>query len=302
MSVNGTGSTVLRRVSGCVARSPFFARGRKIWEENSKDYRLPMTRWEKLICGLYIILKDYSTGEFPPRHEDIEETHLAEIAYHTTRPGVDEEKAFEANMRKPFWAGSYGAQFFRKFADLAEFIQRACIKPGSRLLELGCGAGWTAEFLALMKFDVTATSISPFEIEQAQRRIASIEARGLPCELRYVVAPMEEVDHHVAEYAPFDGVYVFQALHHAHDWVQTIRAAHNCLRDGGWIFILSEPNVAHIFISHRVAKITNTHEVGFSRHGLARALRETGFKEIRVLKNRFHWGVKEHWIMAQKKP
>lgn len=300
MTERGSKSTVLRRVLGAVAHSPFLARGRRLWEENSKDFSRPMTRWEKLICGIYIILEDCSLGEFPPKHEDIEETHRAEVAYLTSRPGVDEAKTFEANMRKPYWAGNYGAQFFRNFADVAEFIQDAGIRPGSRLLELGCGPGWTAEFLALMKFKVTATSISPLEIEHAKRRIDSIAARGLLCELRYLVAPMEEVDNHVAEYAPFDGVYVFEALHHAHDWEKTIRSAHNCLRDGGWIFILSEPNVAHIFISHRVAKITNTHEVGFSRHGLTRALRESGFTKVQVLKNRCHWGVKAHWIRAQK--
>jgi 2-polyprenyl-3-methyl-5-hydroxy-6-metoxy-1,4-benzoquinol methylase len=301
MSVNSTKSTALRRVSGSVVHSPIFARGKKLWDENSKDFRRPMTRWEKLICGVYIILEDYSIGEFPRQYEDREKTHQAEIAYHTTRPGVDEEKAFEANMRKPFCGGGIGPEFFKKFADVAEFIQSAGIKPGSRLLELGCGAGWTAEFLALMKYDVTATSISPFDIEQAQRRVASIHARGLACELRYLAASMEDVDQHVKEHAPFDGVFVFEALHHAYDWGQTIRAAHKCLCSGGRLFILSEPNIAHIFISHRVAKITNTHEVGFSRRALCRTLRETGFDEIQVLKNRFHWGVKFHWIMARKR-
>jgi len=300
MTENGTSPTVLRRVSGSVAHSPVFARGRRVWEENSKNFRRPLTRWEKLICGGYIILEDYSVGEFPPRYEDSQQTFKAEIDYRTSRAGVDEQKAFEAGMRKPFWKGEYGTSFLRKFADAADYMQSVGIQPGQRLLELGCGAGWMAEFFALLKYDVTATTISPFDVRDAQRRVESVEAKGLSCNLRYVASPMEEVDDHVMEYAPFNGVYVFEALHHAHDWRKSIRAAHHCLCDGGWIFILCEPNVAHTSIAYRIAKLSNTHEIGFLRSDLVSTLRNAGFKKVRVLKNRLHWCVKPHWIMAQK--
>ena len=39
-----------------------------------------------------------------------------------------------------------------------------------------------------------------------------------------------------------------------------------------------------------------------SRSDLVGTLGDAGFKNVRVLKNRLHWCVKPHWIMAQKKP
>jgi len=86
---------------------------------------------------------------------------------------VDEQKAFEAGMRKPFWEGEYGTSFLRKFADAADYMQSVGIQPGQRLLELGCGAGWVAEFFVLLEDDVTATLVCQAPLDHgAEKTIA----------------------------------------------------------------------------------------------------------------------------------
>jgi SAM-dependent methyltransferase len=111
---------------------------------------------------------------------------------------------------------------------------------------------------------------------------------------------MEEVDEAVRELPPFDAVFVFEALHHAFAWREAIDAAYRCLRPGGWLLLCDEPNWLHIFISYRVARLSNTHEVGFTRGQLTGQMREAGFREIVIARNRFHFLLRAHWLAAQK--
>ena len=78
----------------------------------------------------------------------------------------------------------------------------------------------------------------------------------------------------------FDCVFIFEALHHAFDWRETLAAAHKCLKPGGWFLLAKEPMFLHTFVSYRVAKLSNTHEIGMSRRALIRRLRDVGFARV----------------------
>src|SRR5688572_29883350 len=188
----------------------------------------------------------------------------------------------------------------RDYGRLVEALEAHGIRPPQRLLELGCGSGWMAEWLALNGYDVTATSVRAEDRELVERRAASIRIRGLPCQLEFRESPMETIDQCVRDALPFQAVFVYEALHHAFSWVETIQAVHTLLPRGGWFFICNEPNVLHTFISYRVAKIQRWHEVGISRPRLLRELRGQGFDRIEVLKHRFNNLVNSHWIAARK--
>ena len=69
---------------------------------------------------------------------------------------------------------------------------------------------------------------------------------------------------------------------------------------GGWLLLCDEPNWLHTFVSYRVAKLSNTHEIGFTRRQLTGQLRQTGFQEVVIARNRFGFLVKPHWLAAQK--
>jgi SAM-dependent methyltransferase len=98
-----------------------------------------------------------------------------------------------------------------EYGDPAAFMSRraalvrewgAPLRPGDRLLELGCGDGALSCLLARQGFEVTGVDISPGMIEEARRR-ADREAVGV----RFEVA---DTDHfRVAE--PYDGVVSFMS-------------------------------------------------------------------------------------------
>ena len=54
------------------------------------------------------------------------------------------------------------------------------------------------------------------------------------------------------------------------------------------------------FISYRVGKLTNTHEIGMNPRHIRKELHRIGFTKVLLLRNRIHMGIKPIWIAAQK--
>ncbi|MCF7817783.1 MAG: sugar nucleotide-binding protein [Kiritimatiellales bacterium] len=160
---------------------------------------------------------------------------------------------------------------------------------------------WPAEFLAASGFSVVATTLDASAEEMIERRKASLIAKGVPHDLRFRASAMEYIHQTVSDLEPFDAIYVHEALHHAHDWKKSIKSFSKCLRPGGWCFILNEPNLIHTFSSYRVARLSNTHEIGISPVALKKQLNECGFDEIRIFKNRIHWFMQPILIAARKR-
>lgn len=160
--------------------------------------------------------------------------------------------------------------------------------------------GWMTEFLALMGFNIIGTSISPHEIENANKRIKSIAEKQIKVCLEFIATPMESIAEATESRGLFDTVFVFEALHHAYDWRKAITDSYSCLKPGGWLIICNEPNLIHTYVSYRVAKLSNTHEIGFKRTELISHLKKTNFTQIKILKNKIDYFIAPHWIAAQK--
>lgn len=291
-----------RKFAQLLAHSPLLLRGRHLFEQNSKDWNFLSSKFDKLWAGVYLILEDYSKGLFPPTFTDQARAYAAEVAYRTHIPGVNHEAVRRTEMRKPFWLGSATKKYLNQFVQLTNLLTHVGSRPPARLLELGCGTGWMAEFLAVAGFDVTGTSIAPADIDDARARRNSIATKGLPVQLQFEVIPMEAVAETLERRNYYDVVYVFEALHHAFDWQQAVQSSFECLRPGGWLLLCNEPNVLHTFIAYRVAKLANTHEIGFSRRALSRHLAQVGFAPVKYISTPFHFWFKPHWIAAQKSP
>src|ERR1043166_7975798 len=236
----------LKRAAGWAANSPLLRRGKNLFQKNSGNWNLPMSKFDKLRAGGWLILDDYSKGIFPPTFPDQQKAYLNEKAYRSSIPGMSAEEFFRGNMTKPFWFGGE-RHYIGDFLKVSGSLNKLNVKPPSKLLELGCGSGWMTEFFAVMGFHITGTTLAEDDIADAQRRAKSIEAKGLPFSMKLVACPMESV-HQAVENNFFDAAFVYEALHHAFDWRETIKSAHACLRDGGWLLICSEPNVLHTFI------------------------------------------------------
>ena len=180
---------------------------------------------------------------------------------------------------------------------ICQALQRCDVRPPGRLLELGSGHGWLSEALAIMGYDVCATTLSRHEVEAARARVASIRAKGLPAHLEYREAAMESVDEAVSDLPLFDAAVVYEALHHVWDWRQALCAARRCLREGGWLFIVNEPSLLHPLVSYRMSRLLGVQEAGFLRGALLRELRRAGFCEVRVLGSRLP--LAKHWLAAR---
>jgi SAM-dependent methyltransferase len=274
-------------------------RGRRLFAENSENWALPLSKLDKLLVGGHIILKDYSTGRFPPTFEDQAKAYEAEVTFLENTPGISAAEHIEAHQRKPFWGCPYWEKSARDLTRLLRALDGLAVPPKGWILELGCGCGWMAEFLALAGYSVIGTSIAPSEIGIARQRAEAFGRRDLANELRFEVTAMETVDQAV-DRTDFDVVYTYEALHHAFDWREAMRSAFRCLKPGGWLILANEPNVLHTYISYRVARIGNLHDIGMSRRELVAEMKGCGFGEIRVLAPRLNNRVTFHWIAARR--
>lgn len=290
-----------RKVAGSLARSWFLKEGAELWRKNQLNWDLPLSKFQKARLSLYLVLHDYSEGLFPPRFDNREITYEGEIHYGEDLPGLAKSDFLVAELRKPFWPSSpTTAKFMSNFCEIIGGFEECGIKSPQRLLELGCGSGWTAELLAIMGFNVVATSLVPESIELAKKRVASIEARGIPCRLDYRVAPMETIAEVLGEKESFDAVFIYEALHHAFDWREALTSAHKCLKPGGWLFLFNEPNAIHTLSSYRVAKLSNTHEIGFWPGQVVGHLQQIGFSKINFLKGKPHFYCRPFSMAVQR--
>ncbi|HSP07353.1 MAG TPA: class I SAM-dependent methyltransferase, partial [Acidobacteriota bacterium] len=101
------------------------------------------------------------------------------------------------------------------------------------ILDVGCGTGWTSEFLARAGFQVTGLDISPSMIETSRR------LRTLPG-LEFVAGDFECMTFETQ----FDAVLFFGSLHHSEDPEAALASSRNALKEGGLI-VLMEPGEGH---------------------------------------------------------
>lgn len=293
---------MLKSLAGRLAHSRLLKHGAMLWHRNETEWNLPLTKFQKLITGIYIILHDYHAGLFPPRHDDMAKVYAGEINYRLVLPGLSKEQIREGAMRKPFWFGPLMKRYITSFLDVTTAFSKNGVVPPQKVLELGCGSGWMSEFLACTGFDVLGTTLSQEDIADGLTRLKSLQIKGIPCKLNFLPAPMESI-HQVLgpeREESFDAVFVYEALHHAFDWKLSIQSAYKCLKKGGFFFLFNEPNLMQIFVSYRVARLSNTHEIGFRPSRLKDHLKTTGFTEVHYVKNKCHLYTRPVSLVARK--
>ena len=144
--------------------------------------------------------------------------------------------------------------------------------PPARLLDLGCGSGWTSELFARAGYDVLGVDIAPDMIDIARRRMAAT----LP--LSFAVSNYEGA----LALGEFDAVVIYDALHHAEDERAVVANAFRALSDGG-IFISIEPGRGHSTTAPTrdvVAKFGTT-EKDMPHEHQAALLLDAGFSDVR---------------------
>ena len=112
-------------------------------------------------------------------------------------------------MTTPDWDQRYATDDLpwdtgRPDPHLVELIERRTITPG-RALEVGCGTGTNALWLAARGFEVLGVDISPRAIARAQAKAAAAGAQVEFRALDFLSAPLDD--------SPFDFVFDRGVLH-----------------------------------------------------------------------------------------
>ena len=245
-------------------------------------------------------MHDFAAGSFPPRFENQAEAYQNEIDYDLSLPGMDLADVQKSGATKPFWDAAAVRKYLGGFDRAFTILEKYGVGLDERLLEIGCGSGWMAEFLAIAGYSVVGTTISPRDVELAKKKAAAHACKELDSKLEFLTCPMESVDEIMECHTEFDAAFVYESLHHAYDWRKTLHAAAATLKNGGWLLLANEPNRLHTCISYRVAKLSRTHEIGFRKNELVSELHQAGFGRVDVLEPRFDNWVTPFWIMARK--
>jgi ubiquinone/menaquinone biosynthesis C-methylase UbiE len=144
---------------------------------------------------------------------------------------------------RPLCLGAQGINF--RLPEIRYVLTTAASRPGMRVLDLGCGAGWLSLELARRGAHVTALDISETNLALA-RYMAETNSRnfsflyqgfaGLPCRLEefgsveYAYADLNEVSLPAGEY---DAVVVWDSLHHVRDLERLLGEIRRALKPGG---------------------------------------------------------------------
>lgn len=178
-------------------------------------------------------------------------------------------KAFA--MNKPFSADNSGDLLIK-----LGYVQRLLPPRPAKILDFGCGTGWTSWMLARMGYSVVGQDISPDMIQCANQNRFRYGAD----DVSFRVCDYEELDFE----EEFDGALFFDCLHHAVDEHAALRSAFRALKPGG-ICIAHEPGTGHSENEHtknevRKYKVT---EKDMPPRKIRAMAQEIGFSESRVI-------------------
>jgi ubiquinone/menaquinone biosynthesis C-methylase UbiE len=177
---------------------------------------------------------------------------------------------------------------------------RALLRPGDRVLELGCGTGTTALRLADGVRDYLATDLSAAMIAIANEKhaAASIPSLAFRTATAETLAPDE---------SPFDVVLGFNYLHLVRDLPGTLRRIHVLLAAQG-LFVSKTPCVGDMNPLIRLVLLPAMRAIGKAPYvGVCRAaelgrhIRDTGFDILSTESHATKGSDRRPYIVARKR-
>lgn len=189
-----------------------------------------------------------------------------EAAYFRTIP----PDALQQSLDKPFSTENRSTLLTAIAAVIAQMPP-----PPARVIDFGCGTGWTSAFFARCGYDVVGVDLSSDAILRAR------EFHDLPS-LRF-----EQFDYDQAfpsSFGEFDVAVFFDSLHHSRDERLPLAAAYQSLVRGG-VCVICEPGRGH---SCSTDAVHAQHEFGVTERDMPPRLvietaRSVGFTSWRVL-------------------
>ncbi|MCX5677946.1 MAG: class I SAM-dependent methyltransferase [Candidatus Omnitrophica bacterium] len=171
------------------------------------------------------------------------------------------------------WATPAGRLRAERRAEMV--ASGARLRPGARVLEIGCGTGLFTEIFAKKGACIVAVDISEDLLNKAR-------ARHLPEDrVRFVKRRFEDCDMD----GPFDAIIGSSILHHL-DLQEALKVIFRLLKPNG-IISFTEPNMLNpqVWAERRFRGLfpkVSPNETAFVRWKLRKTLRESGFREIEI--------------------
>jgi SAM-dependent methyltransferase len=187
-----------------------------------------------------------------------------EKAYYS-RLGVDGQRHAEG---KPFTDAAC-SELLMSLGQLIALLP----PPPARLLDLGCGTGWTSEFFAKAGYAVVGIDLS-IDMIRAARRIRSRS------NLDFMVGDCESIP----AAAAFDVITCYSSLHHVDSISSALASCRKALKPNG-VLILMEPGEGHAESENsqnEKAKYGIT-EQSLPPNLLCPILKSVGFHDIEVI-------------------
>lgn len=190
---------------------------------------------------------------------------LAEVASRTPEFMAPERS-------KPF---GWDPAHFVEWATVAAMIEAAGLPAGARILDVGCGVGWTTLFLAEAGFEALGVDLVEANVEAARERAARWSSPA-----RFAVGDMDALD--LLDEPPFAAALVFDALHHSARQPDALAGIARHLAPGG-VLLLGEPTWLHRLSpnARRTQRELGWLERGLTMRGLRRDLHAAGFTDVR---------------------
>ncbi len=179
------------------------------------------------------------------------------------------EEGVVDSLNKPFSEAERGLYLARIGA-----IMTMLPPPPAKVLDLGCGTGWTSVFYARSGYEVVGQDIAENAIEHATR---FADENGIE-NVTFVASDYEDLDGE----ATFDAAVFFDSLHHAEDEYAALASAYRMLRPGG-ICLTCEPGVNHGDAPGSIEAVERygVTEKDMPPKTIAKAARAAGFRQTK---------------------
>jgi len=186
------------------------------------------------------------------------------------------------HLCKPFIGGPDFSPFFLDMSLFTSLLEKANLPMQSRILDVGCGPGWTSYFLAKLGHQVVGVDVSPDLVKYARKRVASDlipPYAGIPFQAKFLVHDIESRPLPPAD--RFDFAVFESTMRHFLDPLAALRHVRAALRPEGVIAIVEGVapksfSVEHLKNIEQMQKL-HTLERPYSRTQMEQLLDLAGF-------------------------
>jgi SAM-dependent methyltransferase len=144
--------------------------------------------------------------------------------------------------------------------------------PPGKLIDFGCGTGWTSCFFAKRGYEVVGVDISALAIQYAEEAKIKMGLKNL----NFIVSDYENIRlENIFDFAVF-----FYSLHHSEDYEAALKTAYHSLKSCG-VCITCEPGLGHAKQKPSIEAVEkyNVTERDMPPKYIIKAARKVGFKK-----------------------